>query len=178
MGRSCISTQFGNEMVGFSRLYEFVPAMVTISDLGEVEGVSKVRINNKPEVRTKRRPIEHIRGWRKILVNAPGFFYCLGFFNCEHFASFIKFEGISDSEQMNMVSGWLTGGLTKLKLGGHNREDLFNMVAYMQWSRNGYFAHRKKTPPKIFQAFIGLWEASPGNEPAFEKVLKKLCDMK
>lgn len=79
---------------------------------------------------------------------------------------------------MVKVQSWMTFGLTSLKIGGKSRDESFNEVAYMQWSRNSYFAYRKKLPPKVMQAFLNFWEASGSNEDAWEKHFNELMNLR
>lgn len=101
--------------------------------------------------------MEHSTGCIKILTNAPGFYYSLNYFNCEHFAAFCKFEQFSESSQMNSIEGFLTGGLTRLG-GTSSREALFNKLAYMQWWENVHKSSKKEFPRRIIEEGINEWE--------------------
>ncbi len=89
----------GEEKIGILKLGTFVAGKVTMDDITEIVGSSKVRVNNKYDFSKPTNSIDRIESIGKKLLNETGTIkYCLLDFNCEHFATYLRF-GLAFCEQ-------------------------------------------------------------------------------
>jgi len=152
-----------SEKVGLLQMERFLLGSVTIALLKTVAGNSKFRVNNMTGNSEPPRPLKHIQWFFNILVNKPGFYYCLGRFNCEHFVTFLKF-GDSKSLQMDIVDA-IKSSLLSIPMilsaakspsisKSLSDAEFYRELALLQWNENAKAASENRTPKFFMQEAI------------------------
>jgi len=127
----------------------FYPGAVTISNLKEVAQYDEIRVDNKTEIRksNRARPVSELVSLIELLAYKPGFEYSLFYFNCEQFAVYVKFQGISESEQIlkwNTIWKFLSPHWIQMLKEG----------ALLQWEENRIRTRNMQMPQKILPKII------------------------